>query len=85
MISNSVDVTTTATLIISADNKNRTVYLHNGGTGKVYLGGSAVTTATGFHLANNEAITIELPQGETLYGISAGSNQSVSILFPNSD
>lgn len=85
MKSQSVTVGTTAVLVVSADNKFRQVSLHNAGGGKVYLGGSAVTTADGFHLANNEHITIEVPINETLYGISASGTNAVIVLYPDGD
>lgn len=85
MKSVSVTVGTTAVLVVSADNKFRQVSLHNAGGGKVYLGGSAVTSSDGFHLANGEALTIEIPINETLYGISASGTNAVIVLYPDGD
>lgn len=85
MKSLSVTVGTTAVLVIAADNKYRQVSLHNAGGGKVYLGGAAVTTNDGFHLSNNEAITLDIPINETLYGISASGTNAVIVLYPDGD
>ena len=85
MKSTSVTVGTTAILVVNADDINRTVYLHNAGGGKVYLGGSNVTSTTGFHLNNNEATEIFIPLKETLYAISASGTNAVIVLTPDAD
>lgn len=85
MKSAAVSVATTAVLVVSADDKNRTVYLHNAGGGKVYLGGSAVTSSNGFHLGNGEALELFIPTRETLYGISASGSNEVIVLTPDAD
>jgi hypothetical protein len=85
MQSVAVTVTTTATLVVAADDKNRTVYLHNPSGVKFYLGGSTVTTLTGFHLDNGETLAVELPLRETLYGIVASGSQDIIVLRPDAD
>lgn len=85
MRSSAVSVGTTAVVVVAADNQNRHVYLHNAGGGKVYLGGSTVTSATGYHLANAESMEIFVPLGETVYGISASGTNEVIVLGPDSD
>lgn len=85
MRSVSVTVGTTAVLVIDSDNKNREAYLHNAGGGKVYLGGATVTSSDGFHLANGESTTINVPLGEKLYGISASGTNAVIVLLPDGD
>jgi hypothetical protein len=45
MHSAKVTVATTATLIVSADDKPRTVYIHNAGGAKIYVGGSSKASA----------------------------------------
>lgn len=85
MKSNSVTVGTTAILVVGADDLNRQVYLHNAGGGKVYLGDESVTSLTGFHLANNEAMTINIPSRQTLYAISASGTNAVIVLTPDVD
>jgi len=77
-------VTTTPTLIVPADNINRTVYLHTG-TGSVYIGGSDVTSADGVHLQNGTTIQLFIPLSETLYAVTASSSQTLVTLTPDSD
>lgn len=84
MIATAVTVGTTATLIVEPDNKNRVVYLHSG-TGSIYIGGSDVTSSTGVHLTNGTTIEIALPLGESIYGITAASSQTMRVLTPDRD
>lgn len=77
-------VTTSATLIVSADNKERTVYLHSG-TGSVYIGGSNVTSSTGLHLPNGSTLEMVIPINETLYGITSSATQTLITLTPDTD
>jgi hypothetical protein len=85
MISKAVSVTTSPTLIVPADNIPRTVYIHNGGGAKVYLGGADVSTANGFHLGNGESQDVFVPTNEKLYGIVASSTNTVNVLTPDLD
>ena len=85
MISKAVSVTTSPTLIVPADNIPRTVYIHNGGGAKVYLGGADVSTANGFHLGNGESQDVFVPTNEKLYGIVASSTHTVNVLTPDLD
>jgi hypothetical protein len=84
MKSNAVTVTTSATLLINADNQNRVCYLHST-SGSTYLGDSAVTVSTGLHLPNNQTIEIHLPFGQTLYGITGSGTTDVRVLTPDLD
>lgn len=79
-----VSVGTTATLL-SASTSGRdgqTVLIQNPSAGAtVYLGGSGVTTSSyGYSLTGGTAFTIELQDGEALYGVVASSTQNVSVL-----
>lgn len=85
MRSITVTVGTTAVLVVDADDKNREVYLHNAGGGKVYLGGANVTASDGFHVANAESVTVQVPLKEKLYGISASGTNAVIVLLPDGD
>ena len=84
MKSVSVTVTTSPTLLISADDQNRICYLHTT-SGSTYLGDSAVTSSSGLHLPNNQTIEIHLPLGETLYGVAGTGTTNVRVLTPDSD
>ena len=85
MISKAVSFTTSPTLILSADNIPRTVYIHNDGGAKVYLGGSDVSTANGFHLGNGESQDLFVPTNEKLYAIVASSTHTIIVLTPDLD
>ena len=84
MKSVAVTVTTSPTLLISADDQNRICYLHTT-SGSTYLGDSAVTSSSGLHVPNNQTIEIHLPLGETLYGVAGTGTTNVRVLTPDSD
>jgi hypothetical protein len=84
MKSVAITVTTSPTLLMSADNQNRICYLHST-SGSTYLGDSAVTSSSGLHLPNNQTIEIHLPLGETLYGIAGSGTTNVRVLTPDGD
>ncbi len=85
MRSTVVTVAATPTLVVASDDKNRTVYVHNSGGAKVYIGGSDVTTANGYHLANTESVEIFIPIRETLYAVVASGTNAVNVLMPDLD
>ena len=83
MKSFAVNVTTTATTVVPADNDTRTVYLHNESGGSIYLGGSDVTSANGYHLKNNETMSIVVPGGSTLRAIVSSGSATLIVLRPS--
>ena len=83
MKSASTTVTTTATLLIDADNQNRTVYIHPNAT--VYLGNATVTSTTGLHALANTTGAYVLPLGEKIYAITATGSATVLTLTPDGD
>jgi hypothetical protein len=85
MKSSAVSVGTSPTLVIGPDDVNRQVYVSNGAENAIYLGGSDVSTANGFHMEKKTAIGIFLPQNESIYGIVASGSYTLTILLPNSD
>ncbi len=76
-----VTVTSTATLLVSADPTNRPVWLQITGNNTVYLGDSTVTTANGFPVAKHAApVQGQLGPGQALYGITAsGQTEEIRI------
>lgn len=84
MKSIAVTVATTVTLIVAADNRPRICYLHST-SGSTYLGDSAVTVSSGLHLPNNTTMTVEVPFGETLYGITNTGTTNIRVLTPDVD
>lgn len=63
-----------------ASHPRRKVYVKNTSATVVYIGDSAVTTASGYSLGNNESVYIELYPLDSLYGRTASSTTSVQIL-----
>lgn len=85
MIGQQHTVGTTPLLIIDADSTNRTVVLHAIGNSPIYLGGSDVTTSTGFYLDKAAGpVVLELPPAEKLYAVVTTGTQVISTLLPDS-
>ena len=88
MKSTSVTVGTTPTLIVAADNLNRTIYLQIVNTATIYVGDSTVTTSNGMPLEKHSAPhAFVLPIGQTMYGIvtSQVGTAVLRIMTPNVD
>lgn len=85
MKSSAITVGTTATLIVAAENINRTIYIHNSGGQTIYIGNSDVTTTTGFHVGNGESQEIVLPIRQTLYAVVSSNTNEVIVLKPDVD
>lgn len=69
-----VAVTSTAGLLTAADadrSAGQRAVLKNTGAATVFVGGSGVTTATGYPLAVGDILNLELSEGGALYGIAA--------------
>jgi hypothetical protein len=79
-----VSVTTAATALnasLDGGKDGSTISIQNPtGGATVYIGGAGVTTASyGFLLTAGTTFTVELNQGETLFGIVASSTQNVAV------
>jgi len=85
MKSTAVSITTSPTLIIPADDKNRSIYIHNAGGAKIYIGDSNVSTSSGYHLGNGESQEISLPIRETIYAVVATGSNEIIVLAPDGD
>jgi hypothetical protein len=86
MRSSSVTVTTSPTLLVSADDTHRSVYLHVVGNATVYLGSETVTTANGLNTEKHTSpLEIIIPSRQTLYGIVEASTEDVRVLTPDID
>jgi len=79
-----VSIGTTATQVSSdyAGKDGQTVSVQNpSGGATVYLGGTGVTTTSyGFALAGGTDFSVEMQDGEKLYGVVASSTQTVNVL-----
>lgn len=77
-----VSVTTTATPLSGAptDRSAGSAILVRPKGGAIVLGGSDVTTANGFEVADGEAVEFELDRGEIVYGITATGAVTAHVL-----
>ena len=72
---------TAATQIVGPDDMSQRVTVHNNESGQqIFLGNSAVGTATGIHLDGKEERQITLNPGEDIWAISTGSH-SISVMI----
>lgn len=75
-----VTVTTSATSIVAAGSDTIGACVRNAGTASVYLGGSGVTTSTGYELPASDTLCMDLLNNETLYGIVASGTVEVHLV-----
>jgi hypothetical protein len=73
-----VSVTSTATLILAANRADQVVSLHSS-SGITYIGGSTVTTATGYRLDNGDKLTVQLSDNESLYAITSSGTATMMV------
>jgi hypothetical protein len=88
MKTSKVTVGTTPTLIVSADDQNRTIYLQIVGNSTIYVGDSSVATTTGLPLEKHSApVGIFLPIKQTLYAIVTAEvgTADLRIMTPDTD
>jgi hypothetical protein len=72
-------VTTTATLLVTANRADQLVYLHSS-SGIIYLGNSDVTTSTGYRMDNGDKLSMQLSDNETLYGITSSGTATMMVM-----
>jgi hypothetical protein len=72
-------VTSTATLLVTANRADQLVYLHSS-SGTIYLGNSDVTTSTGYRMDNGDKLSIQLSDNEALYGIVSSGTATMMVL-----
>lgn len=75
-----VTVAATATVIFTARGGVSKVLIRNPTAVSVYIGGSGVTTATGFEIAAGDAVSVALEKQEAIYGIVASGTAIVHVL-----
>jgi hypothetical protein len=81
-----ITVTDAPTLLVAADNLNRTIYVHVVGNSAIALGNASVTFATGVLTEKHTTpFEILLPLGETIYAICDNGTVDVRVLAPNAD
>ncbi len=77
-----VTATTAAGILAgpATDNIWRLVVRNRSSTIAVHLGGPTVADTTGFQLDPGESVSLDLPRGEILYGITGSSTAVVHTL-----
>ena len=81
-----VTVTSTPTLLVSADPTNRPVWLQIIGNSTIYLGDSTVSTANGFPVVKHSApLQGQLGPGQALYGVTASGTEEIRIFSAPED
>ena len=79
--SEQITVGLTAVRILTANNVNRRVYLHDDSSHPIYLGGSDVTTLNGLEVNKSSQIGLYVPADCELWAVSGNADQSISILY----
>jgi hypothetical protein len=72
-------VTSTATLLVTANRADQLVYLHSS-SGIIYLGNSDVTTSTGYQMDNGDKLSMQLSDTEALYGIVSSGTATMMVM-----
>lgn len=86
VIGERITVATTATAIFTptngaaVDRKSAIIKLPSTAAVPVFLGGSGVTTGTGYQMAAGDIIDVSLLSGDTIYGIVAAGTEVVHVL-----
>lgn len=75
-----VTVSTTAIALATGSASGTATLVRNRGTSPVYLGGSGVTTATGFQVDAGDIVSIELGPLEIVYAIAAAGSHVCHVL-----
>lgn len=58
----------------------QSLLLTNKGAVELVLGGSGVTSATGYRLAAGASVTVQLGSGDALYGVVTSGSTTVDVL-----
>ena len=70
-----VNIGTTPTLVVAADNQRLMLHLINSGDGAIYIGDVSVTTATGYPVLGPSAITVSTR--DEIYGVVASGTATI--------
>ena len=73
-----VTVTTTSTLLVTANRADQMVYLHS--KHAVYLGGPGVTSSTGYLMDNGDKLSMMLSDNESLYAITVTGSGIMQVM-----
>jgi hypothetical protein len=73
-----ITVTTTATLLVTANRADQMVYLHS--KHSVYIGGPGVTSSTGYLMDNGDKLSMMLSDNESLYAIAGAGSGVMQVM-----
>jgi len=79
IVSEQITVTTTAQLVVPADNVSQQIHLHTE-SGNTFIGNAGVTSSTGFKLDNQDTISLDIREGESLYAVCASGTTTLFLL-----
>ena len=74
-----VSVTSTPTLLVTANRADQSVYLHSS-SGQCFIGDSTVTTTTGFRMDNGDKLSMQLSDNESLYAVTASGTVTMMVM-----
>jgi hypothetical protein len=74
-----ITITTSPTLLVTANRADQLVYLHSS-SGIIYLGNSDVTTSTGYRMDNGDKLSLQLSDNEALYGITSSGTATMMVM-----
>jgi hypothetical protein len=77
-VATAVAVSTTAVALVAGNGVARDVAVFNAGPNTVYIGGSAVTSTTGYPLTSGSDLVYPLGHSEILYGICASAESATA-------
>ena len=72
-------VTTTASIVVPADNAAEEVHFHSS-SGTLYLGGADLTVANGYRMDNNDKVVVQ-NHGNAIYAITSSGTSNLSTLI----
>lgn len=76
-----VNVGTTATLLSADEGRDGSSVLVQAPSGvTLYVGGSGVTTTTGFPVPPGQTLSVDLPSFDAIYGVLASGSATASVL-----
>jgi hypothetical protein len=73
-----ITVTTTATLLVTANRADQMVYLHS--KHAIYVGGPNVTSSTGYLMDNGDKLSMMLSDNESLFAIAGAGSGTMQVM-----
>lgn len=83
ILTNKIEVSTTAVKLIDVDNVSRDIRLH--AKGATYIGAGSVTSTSGFLLDNGDKLDLRMAEGEQLWAVAAAGTHDVYVFVSKID